>query len=91
MRSPVIPRIVALIGLVAMVVVFGLQVQAQTWESGDRTLELAYLNIGIGVVTTVSAALWTAWSPRKAGAIIVLIVSVLMNPIWLLLLIRALG
>lgn len=91
MRSTVIPRSVALVGLVAMVVVFGLQIQALTWESGDRTLHLAYVNIGVGVVTTVAAALWVAWSRRKAGAIAVLVVSILMNPIWLLLIIRALG
>lgn len=91
MRSPVIPRIVALVGLLAMVVVFGLQIQAQTWESGDRTLDLAYLNIGVGALTTIAAALWVAWSRRKAGAIVVLVISILMNPIWLLLVIRALG
>jgi hypothetical protein len=91
MRSTVIPRIVALVGLLAMVVVFGLQIQALTWESGDRTLHLSYLNIGIGVVTTVAAALWVGWSRRRAGAIVVLVISILMNPIWLLLVIRALG
>lgn len=91
MRSPVIPRIVALVGLLAMVVVFGLQIQAQTWESGDRTLHLAYVNIGVGVLTTIAACLWVAWSRRKAGAIVVLVISILMNPIWLLLVIRALG
>lgn len=94
MRTPavrVIARAVALAGLAAMVVVVILQVQALTWESGDRTLHLSYVNIGIGAVTALAAALWVAWSPRKAGAIVVLVVSILMNPIWLLLVIRALG
>lgn len=94
MRSPAaraVARTVALAGLAAMVVVLILQVQALTWESGDRTLHLAYLNIGIGALTTLAAAFWVAWSARRAGAIAVLVVSILMNPIWLLLVIRALG
>ena len=91
MHSPLIPRLVALVGLTGMLVVIGLQLAALNVESGDRVLTLSYVNIGVGVVTTIAAALWIAWSPRKALAIVLLVVSVLLNPIWLLLLIRALG
>jgi hypothetical protein len=91
MRSALIPRLIALIGLAGMLVVVGLQLAALNVESGDRVLTLSYVNIGIGVVTTIAASLWIAWSPRKAAAIVVLVVSVLFNPIWLLLLIRAFG
>jgi len=91
MHSPLIPRLVALVGLTGMLVVIGLQLAALNVESGDRVLTLSYVNIGVGVVTTIAAAPWIAWSPRKALAIVLLVVSVLLNPIWLLLLIRALG
>lgn len=90
-RSTTVPKVVALVGLLAMLVVKGFELQALTWESGDRVLHLNYLEIGIGVVTTAAAITWTVWSRRKAGAIVVLVLSILFNPIWLLLLIRAFG
>ena len=90
-RSTTAPKVIALLGLLAMLVLVGFEVQALTWESGDRVLHLNYVSIGVGVVTTVAAAIWTIWARRKAGAIVVLIVSILINPIWLLLLIRAFG
>lgn len=54
-------------------------------------LHLSYGAIAVASVTTIAAIIWTAWSERKGGAIAVLVISVLVNPIWLLLLIRALG
>lgn len=90
-RTTTAPKTVALIGLLAMLVVKAFELQALTWESGDRVLHLSYLEIGIGVVTTAAAITWTVWSRQKAGAIVVLVLSILFNPIWLLLVIRAFG
>ncbi len=90
-RSIVVPRLLALLGLLGMLVLIGFQFQALTWESGDRVLYLSYAGVGTGAVTTLAAAVWTAWTRRKGGAIAALVISVLLNPIWLLLLIRAFG
>jgi hypothetical protein len=90
-RSTIVPKVVALVGLLAMLVLKGFELQALTWESGDRVLHLNYIEIAIGVITTAAAIIWTIWSRRKAGAIVVLVLSILFNPIWLLLLIRAFG
>lgn len=90
-RSTTAPKAVALLGLLGIVVLWGLQVQALTWESGDRVLHLNYVGIGLATGTTIAAAFWTAWASRKGGAITVLAISILVNPIWLLLVIRALG
>ena len=90
-RSTVVPKVVALVGLAAMLVTKGFEFAALNYESGDRVLYLSYLEIGIGVVTTAAAVTWTIWATRKAGAIVVLVLSILFNPIWLLLLIRAFG
>lgn len=90
-KSTTLPKVIALLGLLGMLVLWILEVQALTWESGDRVLHLNYIGIGVCVVTTVAAAIWTARSSRKGGAITVLVISILINPIWLLLLIRALG
>ena len=90
-RSTTLPKVIALLGLLTMLVLAGFEFQALTWESGDRVLHLNYASIAVGVVTTVAAAVWTARSRTKAGAIVVLVVSILINPIWLLLLIRAFG
>lgn len=90
-RSTLVPKLIALLGLTAMLVLAGFEVQALTWESGDRVLHLNYASAAVGAVTSVAAALWVAWSRRKAGAIVVLVVSIVINPIWLLLLIRAFG
>jgi len=90
-RSTTVPKTIALLGLGGMLVLWILEVQALTWESGDRVLYLNYIGIAVCVIITVAAALWTAWSPRKGWAITVLVTSILINPIWLLLLIRALG
>ncbi|HQI66196.1 MAG TPA: hypothetical protein PLJ54_07450, partial [Rhodoglobus sp.] len=83
--------VIALLGLLAIVVLWGFELQALTWESGDRVLHLSYGAIAVATVTTIATIVWTAWSARKGGAIAVLVISVLVNPIWLLLLIRALG
>ncbi|NYF10399.1 hypothetical protein HDC94_001555 [Leifsonia sp. AK011] len=90
-RRTTVPRTIALLGLGGMLVLWVLELQALTWESGDRVLHLNYIGIGVCVVTTVAAAVWTARSPRKGWAIVVLVLSILINPIWLLLLILALG
>ncbi len=90
-RSTLAPRLVALVGLAGMLVLIGFQFQALTWESGDRVLYLSYGGVAAGVVTSAAAAIWIAWARRKGGAIAVLVVSLLLNPIWLLLLIRAFG
>ncbi|MDH6180600.1 ABC-type spermidine/putrescine transport system permease subunit I [Microbacteriaceae bacterium SG_E_30_P1] len=90
-RSTRVPKIIAIAGLAGMLVLWVLEVQALTWESGDRVLHLNYIGIAVCVVISVAAALWIARSTRRAGAIVVLVVSILINPIWLLLLIRALG
>ena len=91
-RRPIAaPRLIALLGLIGMLVLVGFELQALTWESGDRVLHLSYAGVAVGAVTALSAALWTAWSTRKGGAITVLVISVLLNPVWLLLLIRAFG
>lgn len=90
-RRTTVPKVIALLGLLGIVVLWGFEVQALTWESGDRVLHLNYAGIAVASVTTVAAAVWTAWAARKGGAIAVLVISVLVNPIWLLLLIRALG
>ncbi len=90
-RSIAAPRLVALVCLLAMLVLIGFEVQALTWESGDRVLHLSYAGVAVGTIASVAAGLWVAWAPRRAGAIAVLVVTVLLNPIWLLLLIRAFG
>jgi len=90
-RSTTVPKVIVLLGLLGIVVLWGFEVQAMTWESGDRVLHLNYIGIGIATITTIAAAIWTSWSVRKGGAITVLVISILVNPIWLLLLIRAFG
>jgi hypothetical protein len=90
-RRTTVPKVIALLGLLAIVVLWGFELQALTWESGDRVLQLNYVGIAVASVTTVAAAIWTTWAARKGGAIAVLVISVLVNPIWLLLLIRAFG
>ena len=90
-RSTTVPKVLALLGLLAMLVLVGFEFQALTWESGDRTLHLSYAGVIVGLVTAVAAGLWTAWATRKGGAITVLVISIVINPIWFLLLIRAFG
>lgn len=90
-RRTLIPKLVAILGLAAMLVLWILEFEALTWESGDRVLYLNYIGIGVCAVTSIAAAVWTKLATRKAGAITVLVVSILINPIWLLLLIRAFG
>ena len=87
----VVPKVIALLGLLGMLALWILEFQALTWESGDRVLHLNYIGIGVCVVTTIAAAIWTSRSTRKGGAITALVISILINPIWLLLLIRAFG
>ncbi len=90
-RSTTVPKVIALLGLLGIVALWGFEFQAMTWESGDRILHLNYVGIGIATITTIAAAIWTSWSVRKGGAITVLVISILVNPVWLLLLIRAFG
>ena len=90
-RSTTLPKVIALLGLLTMLVLAGFEFQALTWESGDRVLHLNYAGVIVGLVTSVAAGIWTAWATRKGGAIAVLVISIVFNPIWLLLLIRAFG
>ena len=90
-KKATLPKLIALLGLLGMLVLWVLVVQALTWESGDRVLHLNYIGIGVCVLTTIAAAIWTALAARKAGAIAVLVISIVINPIWLLLLIRVFG
>jgi hypothetical protein len=86
MRLAII-RMIALIGMLAMLVVIGLQLAALNVESGDLVLYLSYTNFGIGILTTVSGILWAVWSPRKVGGILVAVFSLILNPAWLILLV----
>lgn len=90
-KKATLPKLIALLGLLGMLVLWVLEVQALTWESGDRVLHLNYIGIGVCVLTTIAAAVWTALAARRGGAIAVLVISVVINPIWLLLLIRVFG
>jgi hypothetical protein len=90
-RRSLIPKLIALLGLAGMLVLWVLELEALNWESGDRVLYLNYIGIGVCVITSIAAAVWTKRATRKGGAITVLVVSILINPIWLLLLIRAFG
>lgn len=90
-RSTTLPKVIALLGLLTMLVLAGFVFQALSWESGDRVLHLNYASAAAGLVTTVAAIVWAIRSPAKAGAIVVTVVSILINPIWLLLLIRVFG
>ena len=84
MRIAVV-RIIALVGMLAMVVVIASQIVTLNVESGDLVLHLTYANIGIGILTTVSAILWAVWSPRKAGGVTIAVFSLILNPVWLVL------
>lgn len=90
-RSVAIPRAVALVGLLAMVVIGGFALQALTWESGDRVLHLNTVSLGFSVITTAAAIWWLVWAPRKGAAITVLVVSILISPIWMFALILVFG
>ena len=90
-RRVTLARLIALLGLLSMVVIGFFGLAAQTYESGDRSLYLAYAGVIVGVVTTIASVFWVDRSVRKGAAIPVLVVSILMNPIWMLLLIRLFG
>lgn len=91
-RSTVLGKVVAFGGIAGMIVlgfieIFTLDVPGV----GDRVLYLTYGGVAAGLVATAGAILWLVRSRTKTGAIIVLVITVLMNPIWLLLLIRLFG
>jgi hypothetical protein len=82
---------IALLGLTAMVVLSVLEVESWTRESGDRPLYLSFATAAVGLVTLAAAITWVARARRKAGAIVVLVASILLNPTPLLVAIRILG
>jgi hypothetical protein len=91
-RSTLPGKLIAFAGIAGMIVlgiieVFTLDVPGV----GDRVLHLTYGGVAAGLVATAGAIFWLVRSRTKTGAIIVLVISVLMNPIWLLLLIRLFG
>lgn len=90
-RSAALPRALAIAGLVAMLVLAGIALAGITFESGDWTYRFFLAEAIVGAVTTGAAAWWAAWSSRRGSAITVLVASILINPIWLFLLIRAFG
>jgi hypothetical protein len=90
-RSTVVPRVIALVGLATMVVLGVVAIQALTWESGDRVLHVNTASLFVGLVTTAAAAWWVVWATRKGAAITVLVISILINPIWMFGLILLLG
>ena len=90
-RSPAMPRTIALLGLMAMLVLGGFAIQALTWESGDRVLHLNTISLGVGLVTTAAAVWWTIRARRKGAAITVLVLSVLLSPAWLFLVVLIFG
>jgi hypothetical protein len=89
-RWLIAPRLVAVLGLVGMLVLIVLGFGALGVESGDRALYLSYIQLAVGAVTTAAAIVWLVNSRRKAGAVIVLVASVILSPIWLFLVIRIL-
>lgn len=92
-RRPVgFPRTIAVLGLVVMLVLGGFALNGFTYESGDDVYRYFLAEAIVGAVTTAAAIWWTAWaSPRKRAAITVLVISVVINPFWSFLVIRALG
>ena len=68
-RRTLAPKLVALLGelgLFGMLVLIGFQFRALTRESGDRVLHLSYAEIGVGLLTTLVAAVSVAWASQKA-------------------------
>ena len=90
-RRTTLPKVIALLGLLAIVVLWGFELQALTWESGDRVLHLNTVSLGFSVITTAAAIWWLVWAPRKGAAITVLVVSILISPIWMFALILVFG
>lgn len=90
-RTPALPRALSLGGLITMLVLAGVALAGVTFESGDWTYRFFLAEAIVGLVTTAATVWWAAWAPRRGPAITVLVASILINPIWLFLLIRALG
>lgn len=86
-----IAAVIALVGLAAMIVLSVLEVESWTRESGDRPLYLSLATAAVGLVTLAAAITWVVRARRKAGAIVVLVASILLNPTPLLVAIRILG
>lgn len=90
-RGTLVPRTIALVGLAGMIVLAGFAFAGFTYESGDRVYRFFLAEAIVGAVTTAAAIWWVARARPKGGAIAVLVVSILINPIWFMLLIRMLG
>lgn len=90
-RSAAVPRTLTIVGLVAMVVLALVALSGFTYESGDRVYQYFVAEAIVGAATTAAAIWWIVVARSKGAAVAVLVVSILINPIWLLLLIRAFG
>lgn len=92
-RRPVgLPRTIAVLGFAVMLVLAGFALNGFTYESGDDVYRFFLAESIVGAVTTAAAVWWTVWAtPRKAAAITVLVLSIVINPIWSFLVIRSLG
>lgn len=90
-RGTLIPRTATLVGLAAMLVLAGFALAGFTYESGDRVYRFFLAEAIVGAATTGAAIWWVARARSKGGAIVVLVLSILINPIWLMLLIRLVG
>lgn len=86
-----VAAVIALLGLTAMIVLSVLELMALNVESGDRPLYLSFATAAVGLVTLVASIVWIVRARRKAGAIVVLVASILLNPTPLLVAIRILG
>lgn len=84
-------RTLTLLGLLAMIVLAGVALAGLTFESGDHVYRFFLAEAIVGAVTTACAIWWTAVAKPKGFAVTALVVSVVINPIWLMLLIRAFG
>ena len=87
-----LPRTIAVIGLVAVSVRAGFAFNVFTYESGDDVYRFFLAEAIVGAVTTAAAIWWLVWAgSRRGAAITVLVVSILINPVWSFLVIRAFG
>lgn len=86
-RRTLIPRTLTLVGLGAMAVLAGFAFRGFTYESGDSVYFFFLAEAIVGAVTTLCAIWWVVWAQHKAVAITLLVLSVVINPIWLFLLI----
>lgn len=90
-RTVTLPRTLTLVGLAAMVVLAVIALAGLTYESGDHTYRFFLAEAIVGAATSACAAWWVVRARPKGAAITVLVLSIVINPIWLMLLIRSFG